>query len=82
MVPLPSYFGTCSLSFKYPEHASPLIIESVSYFSISIWYGDNFNEDEIGIKYNNFNRTVTYQFQNEELNSVITPSMFLQITVT
>ena len=41
-------------------------------FSISIWNDENFNADKICIKYNNYNRTVIYRLQNEELNIVST----------
>ena len=71
MVPLPRYFGTRSLPFKGIKHTSTLFIESVSYIFISILYHNNYNAYDIGIKYKNCKRTVTYQFQNEDLNSVI-----------
>ena len=40
-------------------------------FLIMFWNGENFHADKIDIKCNNFDRTLTYQLQNEELNSVI-----------
>ena len=74
------YFGTCSLSYKGLKKNSPFIIEIFHMFSISLCCDNNNNSDDIDIKCKNCNRTVIYQFQNEEINSFIT-TFFLRVVL-
>ena len=40
-------------------------------FLVRVWNTEQFHVDLIGIKYNNYDRPVTHQLQNEELNNGI-----------